>query len=139
MLLNIQHRSFKITAMINPERSDFMHGNPNVFYGNFSSREVGKHCNFLTKNELGQSCHVLTTKVATSHQLKLPCKNVQDEMLKIRTFRFYRVHKNCVTKYLHAFFVVMYYSLTSSRYILLSTEVDCCCSIYTSPRRLKLT
>ena len=44
---------------------------------------------FWQKIELEQSCHVLTTKVATSQQLKLPSKNVWDDMLKFRTFGIY--------------------------------------------------
>ena len=36
----------------------------------------------------------LSTKVAIPYELKLPCKNVRDEMLKIRTFGSYWIQKN---------------------------------------------
>ena len=48
------------TKMINPERLDFKHDHPNVFHGNFSSRDVGKHGNFLSRKRI---------------ETKLPCFN----------------------------------------------------------------
>lgn len=55
---NIFFLSF--TDIINPERLDLRHGNPNVFHRNFSSLEVDKHGNFLRKKWT---------------QTKLPCFN----------------------------------------------------------------